>query len=104
MFSHVHLPRLPPARIFVTRLSRGEPPVVASVRQTWCVYTVLLYIDELGEWPTFVHDGDPMLLEPGVRFRYVDRVESREQAQAMTVRLHTERAARRRLDPRVRPG
>jgi len=52
------------------------------------MYTVLTRIDELGEWPIFVGDEDPLLTGPGVRFRYVARVKDRLQALTMIVRLY----------------
>jgi hypothetical protein len=49
-------------------------------------------MDELGEWPIFVGDVEPLPPGPGVRYRYVARVETRELALAMIVRLHARRA------------
>jgi hypothetical protein len=61
------------------------------------MYTVLVRIDELGEWPIFVGDDDPLLTGPGVRFRYVARVKDRLQALTMIVRLYVH-------PPRARQG
>ncbi len=63
------------------------------------MYTVLIRIDELGEWPFFVDETQQVPVHPGARYRYVARVAGREAALARVVALALGRTQAETAEP-----
>jgi hypothetical protein len=53
--------------------------------------TVLIRVDEAGEEPVIVHDGEELLSDPGVRWRLVAECDDLGQARALVELLHRRR-------------